>query len=128
MTTNSLRDGIVLWDMQEQECQQSVCQHSDVVQNGQAGWLMPILQWKMVKFIRWSALAIALLPEVANIKSEFQLKIVDLTSSTTFITHLLVARATAVQTKCEANFPRNSPSLMIIIDFLCIFYNQMISC
>ena len=128
MTTNSLGDGIVLWDMQEQECQQSVCQHSDVVQNGQAGWLMPILQWKMVKFIRWSALAIALLPEVANIKSEFQLKIVDLTSSTTFITHLLVARATAVQTKCEANFPRNSPSLMIIIDFLCIFYNQMISC
>ena len=128
MTTNSLRDGIVLWDMQEQECQQSVCQHSDVVQNGQAGWLMPILQWRMVKFIRWSALAIALLPEVANIKSEFQLKIVDLTSSTTFITHLLVARATAVQTKCEANFPRNSPSLMIIIDFLCIFYNQMISC
>ena len=128
MTTNFLRDGIVLWDMQEQECQQSVCQHSDVVQNGQAGWLMPILQWKMVKFIRWSALAIALLPEVANIKSEFQLKIVDLTSSTTFITHLLVARATAVQTKCEANFPRNSPSLMIIIDFLCIFYNQMISC
>ena len=128
MTTNSLRDGIVLWDMQEQECQQSVCQHSDVVQNGQAGWLMPILQWKMVKFIRWSALAIALLPEVANIKSEFQLKIVDLTSSTTFITHLLVARATAVQTKCEANFPRNSPSLMIIIEFLCIFYNQMISC
>ena len=128
MTTNSLRDGIVLWDVQEQECQQSVCQHSDVVQNGQAGCLMPILQWKMVKFIRWSALAIALLPEVANIKSEFQLKIVDLTSSTTFITHLLVARATAVQTKCEANFPRNSPSLMIIIDFLCIFYNQMISC
>ena len=123
MTTNSLRDGIVLWDMQEQECQQSVCQHSDVVQNGQAGWLMPILQWKMVKFIRWSALANALLPEVANIKSEFQLKIVDLTSSTTFITHLLVARATAVQTKCEANFPRNSPSLMIIIDFLCRFYN-----
>ena len=98
MTTNFLRDGIVLWDMQEQECQQSVCQHSDVVQNGQASWLMPILQWKMVKFIRWSALAIALLPEVANIKSEFQLKIVDLTSSTTFITHLLVARATAVQT------------------------------
>ena len=128
MTTNFLRDGIVLWDMQEQECQQSVCQHSDVVQNGQAGWLMPTLQWKMVKFIRWSALAIALLPEVANIKSEFQLKIVDLTSSTTFITHLLVARATAVQIKCEANFPRNSPSLMIIIDFLCIFYNQMISC
>ena len=128
MTTTSVRDGIVLWDMQEQECQQSVCQHSDVVQAGQAGCMMPILQWKMVKLIRWSALAIALLPKVANIKSEFQLKIVDLTSPTTFITHLVVARATAVQTKCEANFSRNSPSLMIIIDFLCRFYNQMISC
>ena len=33
--------------------------HSDVVQNGQqAGWLVLILQWKMVKFARRSALVI----------------------------------------------------------------------
>ena len=37
VTTNSLRDGIVLWELQRQECQQRVCQHTDVVQTCQAG-------------------------------------------------------------------------------------------
>ena len=44
VTTYSPRDGIVLWEMQEQKCQQRVCQHSDVVQTGQAGWMVLILQ------------------------------------------------------------------------------------
>ena len=60
VTTNSLRNGIVLWEMQEQKCQQRVCQHADVAQPGQAGWMVLILQWKMVKFEGRSALVIAL--------------------------------------------------------------------
>ena len=64
VTSHSPRDGIVLWELQEQKCQQRVCQHTDVVQTGQAGWKLLILQWKMVKFEEQSALAIALL--VAN--------------------------------------------------------------
>ena len=55
---NSLRNGIVLWELQEQKCQQHVCQHSDVVQTGQAGWMVLILQWKMVKYPGRSALVI----------------------------------------------------------------------
>ena len=65
VTTNSLRDGIVLWELQEQKCQQRVCQHSDVVQTGQAGWIKLILQCKMVKFPGRSALAIVI--QVANL-------------------------------------------------------------
>ena len=64
MTENSSRDGIVLWELQEQKCQQHACQQTVVVQAGQAGWKVLILQWKMVKFKGRSALVIALL--VAN--------------------------------------------------------------
>ena len=69
MTTHSPRDGIVLWELQEQKCPQHVCQHSDVVQTGQVGWMVFILQWKMVKFSGRSALVIALL--VANTQHIF---------------------------------------------------------
>ena len=72
VTTNSLRGGIVLWEMLEQICQQRVCHHTDVVQTGQAGWTVLILHWKMVKFIERSALVIALL--VSNPQQIFQLK------------------------------------------------------
>ena len=65
VTQHSLRDGIVLWELQEQKCQQRVCQHTDVVQTGQAGWMVLILQWMMMKFPGRSALAIV--PLVANI-------------------------------------------------------------
>ena len=61
VTTHSPRDGIVLWELQEQKCQQRVCQHTDVVQSGLAGWMLLILQWKKVKFEGRSALVIALL-------------------------------------------------------------------
>ena len=37
VTANSLWDDIVLWELQEQKCQQRVCQYSNVVQNSQAG-------------------------------------------------------------------------------------------
>ena len=37
VTANSRWDGIVLWELQEQKCQQRVCQYSNVVQNSQAG-------------------------------------------------------------------------------------------
>ena len=69
VTAYSLRDGIVLWELQEQKCQQHVCQHTDVVQTGQAGWMVLILQWKMVKLSGGSALVIALL--VANAQNIF---------------------------------------------------------
>ena len=65
VTINSLRDGIVLRELQGQKCQQRVCQHTDVVQSGQAGWMVLNLQWKRVKFSGRSALVIALL--VANL-------------------------------------------------------------
>ena len=61
VTTYSPRDGIVFKDTQEKKCQQRVCQHSGVVQTGQAGWIVLILQWKMVKFPGWSVLVIPLL-------------------------------------------------------------------
>ena len=62
-----------------------------------------ILQWKMVNLKGRSALVIVL--PVANMKSQFQLKIVDPTSSTNFTLFLLVPHATVVQTEWEA---RNS--------------------
>ena len=65
VTTHSLRDGIVLWELQEQKCQQRVYQPTDVVQTGQAGWMVLILQWMMMKFSERSALAIVL--QVADI-------------------------------------------------------------
>ena len=62
-----------------------------------------ILQWKMVNLKGRSALVIVV--PVANMKSQFQLKIVDPTSSTNFTLFLLVPHATVVQTEWEA---RNS--------------------
>ena len=67
--TVSLRDGIVLWELQEQKCQQRVYQHTDVVQTGQVGWMVLILQWEMVKFPGKSALLNV--PSVAKAKKLF---------------------------------------------------------
>ena len=99
MTANSLRDGIVLWGLLERKCQQRVCQHTDVVETGQVGWMILILQWKMIKLTGWSALVIVL--PIANMQSQFQLKIVDPTLSTNF-TLLLVPHVTVIQTEWEA--------------------------
>ena len=101
VTTTLLRDGIVLWELQEQKCQQRVCQHTDVVQTGQAGWWMLILQWKMVRFKGRSALVIV--PPVANPLQVFLWKTVDPTSSTNLKIQLDVTYATVVQTECKAN-------------------------
>ena len=101
VTTNSLRNGIVLWEMQEQKCQQRVCQQTDVAQPGQAGWMVLILQWKMVKFEGRSALVIAL--PIADSLQRFLWKTVDPTSSTNFKSHPRVPRATVVKTEYEAN-------------------------
>ena len=60
VTTNSLKDGTVLRELREQKCQQRVCHLSDVIQTGQAGWMVLIQQWKVVKFPGQSALAIVL--------------------------------------------------------------------
>ena len=72
VTTHSPRDGIVLWELQEQKCQQRVCQRTDVIQTGQAGWMVLSLQWKMVKFSGRSALVVVhLRPRLANTRQEF---------------------------------------------------------
>ena len=70
--TDILRDGTVLWELQEKKCQQRVWNHSTVVQTGQAGWMVLILQWKMVKFKGRSALVIVnLRPSLANTQKRF---------------------------------------------------------
>ena len=101
VTTHSLRDGIVLWELQEQKCQQRVCQPTDVAQTGQDGWLVFILQWKMVKFLAWSALAIVV--QVANIQSKFQFKIVDHFTSINLLRPHFAIPATVVRTKSASN-------------------------
>ena len=69
VTTYSPRDGIVLWELQEQKCQQCVCQHLDVVQISQAGWMLLILQWTTIKLTGMSALVIV--SKVANTQKLF---------------------------------------------------------
>ena len=97
--TVSLRDGIVLWELQEQKCQQRVSQHTDVVQTGQAGWMVFILQWEMVKFPGKSALVIV--KPVANTKKIFLWKTVDPTLST-ILFHQIVSRAIVELTERRA--------------------------
>ena len=58
VTTHSPRDGTVLWELPELKCQQHMYQHTNVVQTGRVGWMVLILQWKMVKFQERSALVI----------------------------------------------------------------------
>ena len=49
-----------------------MCQHIDVVQTGQASWMVLILQWKMMRFAERSALIV--LP-VVNTQQRFLLGI-----------------------------------------------------
>ena len=50
--------GIVLWELQEQKCQQRVWQKKNVVQSTLAGWKVLILLWNMARFSGRSALVI----------------------------------------------------------------------
>ena len=50
-----------------------MCQHIDVIQTGQAGWMVLILQWKMMRFSERSALVIVL--PVVNTQQRFLLGI-----------------------------------------------------
>ena len=105
VTTYSPRDGIVLWELQGQKCQLRVCQHTDVVQTGQGGWMVLIPQWKIVKLKGRSALVIV--RTVAHTLERFLLKTVDPTSYTNLITHRFVTSATVVQTEWVAKISRN---------------------
>ena len=78
-----------------------MCQHLDVVQSGQAGWMVLSLKWKMVKLAGGSVLVIALL--VADTQHIFLQKTVDPTSSTNFTLPRFVPHATVLQTECKAN-------------------------
>ena len=79
------------------------CRKIDVVQFGQAGWMVNILQWNMMKFTEGSALEIVeLRPRIANTQEGFLSKTVDLTIYIIFMTHPSVTLVTVVQTKCEA--------------------------
>ena len=53
--------------------QQRVCQYIDVVQTGQAGWMVLILQWKMMRFSERFTLVIVL--PVVNTQQRFLLGI-----------------------------------------------------
>ena len=55
--------GIVLWELQEQKCQQRVWQQTDVVQTSLAGCMVLILLWNMARFSGRSALVVI---QVAN--------------------------------------------------------------
>ena len=50
-----------------------MCQHIDVIQTGQAGWMVLILQWEMMRFSERSALVIVL--PVVNTQQRFLLGI-----------------------------------------------------
>ena len=105
--TNSSRDGIVLWELQEQKCQQHVCQHLDVVQPTLAGWWLLILRWKTAKLPEKSAL---LRMEVLAAKTpkSFQFRTVDLTLFTNLVTLLVVACVTVVQTESQPEKKRQN--------------------
>ena len=115
VTNISLRNGIVLWELQEQECQQHVCQHSAVVLTGQAGWRLLILQLKKVKFKRESALVIVI--PIANTIEIFLWKTVDSTLSTNFVTHLGVNHATVEQIQYEAKNSRINRTHKLILRY-----------
>ena len=105
VTGNSM-DGIVLRELQEQKCQQHVCQHTDVVQPTLAGWMVPILHLKMVKFSGWSALVIFL--QVANTIPKFLWRTAHPTISTNFMGYRDVRRATVAQTEYAERSLRNN--------------------
>ena len=56
--TRDSMGGIVLWELQEQKCQQRVWQKKNVVQSTLAGWKVLILLWNMARFSGRSALVI----------------------------------------------------------------------
>ena len=85
VTIISLRDGIVLWEVLEQKCQQRVYQHSDAVQTGLVGCMVLILLWKMAKSKERSALVIV--QQVAQAKEVFSWKTVDPSTSTFSMKH-----------------------------------------
>ena len=88
VTTYYLGDGIVLRELQDQKCQQRVCQHTNVVQTGQVGWMVLILQWKMVKFQERSALVIVI--QGAKARQLLEWKTVDPSISTISIKHHVI--------------------------------------
>ena len=107
-TANSLRDGIVLWELHEQKCQQRVWNHTTVAQTGLAGWMMLILQWKMVKFPGRSALVnvhLALRVRFLNSQQRLLWRTVDPNLSTNLFRWQTVSRATVLQIECEVKNP-----------------------
>ena len=104
--TGNSTDGIVLRELQEQKCQQHVCQHTDVVQPTLASWMAPILHLKMVKFSGWSALVIFL--QVAKTIPKFLWRTAHPTISANFISCCNVRRATVAQTEYAERSLRNN--------------------
>ena len=125
--TVSLRDGIVLWELQEQKCQQRVSQHTDVVQTGQAGWMVFILQWEMVKFPGKSALVIV--STVAKATKLFCWKTVDPTLSTNWDHQNLAIRATVGLIKRGAKSEKKKKwrIFKFLCKYICCFICVLIS-
>ena len=101
VTTSYLRDGIVLRELQGQKCLQRLCQHTDVVQTGQVGWMDLNQQWQMVKYIGRSASPNVL--TLASIQNKSRWKTVDPSLSTNWVNLRLVMLATVAQTKHEVD-------------------------
>ena len=124
--TGSLRDGIVLWELQEQKCQQRVSQHTGVVQHGQVGWMVLILQREMVKFPGKSALVIVL--TVAKATKLFWWKTVDPTLSTNWDHQNLAIRATVGLIKRGAKSEKKKWKIFkFLCKYICCFIFVLIS-
>ena len=95
-----------MWELQEQICQQHVCQHTNVVQTGQAGWMVLILQWKMVKLKGRSALVAVL--QVVKTQSTFLWRTAHPTKFTNFFSRPVVQCASVAQTDYAERNVRNN--------------------
>ena len=102
--TRDSMGGIVLWELQEQKCQQRVWQQTNVVQTSLAGCMVLILLWNMARFSGRSALVVI---QVANTESKFLWRTAHPTISTNFIGRSVI-RATVAQTEKAERSLRNN--------------------
>ena len=117
VTVSSLRDGIVFWEVLEQKCQQRVYHHSDVVQHGQVGWMVLILQWKMAKSKERSALVIV--KQVAQAKKIFSWKTVDPSTSTFSMKHHVLGVTVGLIHEGLKSWKKKRNLMWWIYEFLC---------
>ena len=118
-------DGIVSWELQEQECQTNAFVGIDVIQFFQAGWMTTIHQWKTVKFPEGSAFPSCPMA-VADSYWTSPWSTVGLITFTVLLHHRNVQGATVVQTNCkEKNFYRY---ILTLVKICCIVLLYKLRC